>query len=33
MSMAVCLLLYSFAVAMVSPWILLRLTRAGSAPG
>jgi Zn-dependent protease with chaperone function len=32
MSVAVCLLLYSFAVAMVSPWILLRLTRAGSVP-
>jgi Zn-dependent protease with chaperone function len=32
MSVAVCLLLYSFAVAMISPWILLRLTRAGSVP-
>jgi Zn-dependent protease with chaperone function len=32
MSVAVCLLLYSFVVAMVSPWILLRLTRAGSVP-
>jgi Zn-dependent protease with chaperone function len=32
MSTAVCLLLYSFAVAMVSPWVLLRLTRAGSVP-
>jgi Zn-dependent protease with chaperone function len=28
----VCLLLYGFAVAMVSPWILLLLTRAGSVP-
>jgi Zn-dependent protease with chaperone function len=32
MSVAVCLLLYSFAVALVSPWVLLRLTRAGSVP-
>jgi Zn-dependent protease with chaperone function len=32
MSVAVCLLLYSFAVVMVSPWILLRLTRGGSVP-
>jgi Zn-dependent protease with chaperone function len=32
MSVAVCLLLYSFAVAVVSPWILLRLTRAGCVP-
>ncbi|RFZ08695.1 Peptidase family M48 [Mycobacterium marinum] len=32
MSVAVCLLLYSFAVAMLSPWVLLRLTRAGTLP-
>jgi Zn-dependent protease with chaperone function len=32
MSVAVCLLLYSVAVAMLSPWVLLRLTRAGSVP-
>ena len=32
MSVAVCLLLYSFAVATLSPWVLLRLTRTGTAP-
>jgi len=32
MGVALCLLLYSFAVAMLSPWVLLRLTRAGTAP-
>jgi Zn-dependent protease with chaperone function len=32
LSVAVCLLLYSFAVAMVSPWVLLPLTREGSVP-
>jgi Zn-dependent protease with chaperone function len=32
MSVAVCLLLYGFAVATLSPWVLLRLTRAGTAP-
>ena len=32
MSVAICLLLYSFAVATLSPWVLLRLTRAGSVP-
>jgi Zn-dependent protease with chaperone function len=32
MNVALCLLLYSFAVAMVSPWMLLRLTRAGCVP-
>jgi Peptidase family M48 len=32
MSVAVCLLLYSFAVATISPWVLQRLTRAGSVP-
>jgi Zn-dependent protease with chaperone function len=32
MSVAVCLLLYSFAVATLSPWVLLRLTRGGTAP-
>jgi Zn-dependent protease with chaperone function len=32
MSVAVCLLLYSFAVATLSPWVLLRLTRAGTVP-
>jgi Zn-dependent protease with chaperone function len=32
MSVAVCLLLYSLVVAVVSPWVLLRLTRAGSVP-
>ena len=32
MSVGMCLLLYSFAVAMVSPPVLLRLTRAGHVP-
>lgn len=32
MSVAVCLLLYSFAVATLSPWVLPRLTHAGTAP-
>jgi Zn-dependent protease with chaperone function len=32
MSVAVCLLLYSFAVATLSPLVLLRLTRAGTVP-
>jgi Zn-dependent protease with chaperone function len=32
MSVAVCLLLYSFVVATLSPWVLLRLTRAGIVP-
>jgi len=32
LSVAVCLLLYSFAIALVSPWVLLRLTRAGAVP-
>jgi Zn-dependent protease with chaperone function len=32
MSVAVCLLLYSFAVATLSPWVLLGLTRAGTVP-
>jgi Zn-dependent protease with chaperone function len=32
MSVAICLLLYSFAVATLSPWVLLRLTRAGTVP-
>jgi Zn-dependent protease with chaperone function len=32
MSVAICLLVYSFAVATLSPWVLLRLTRAGTAP-
>jgi Zn-dependent protease with chaperone function len=32
MSVAVCLLLYSFAVATLAPWVLLRLTRAGTVP-
>jgi Zn-dependent protease with chaperone function len=32
MSVAVCLLLYSFAVATFSPAVLIRLTRAGSVP-
>lgn len=30
MSVAVCLLLYSFAVATLSPWVLPRLTHAGT---
>jgi Zn-dependent protease with chaperone function len=32
MSVAICLLVYSFAVATLSPWVLLRLTRAGTVP-
>ncbi len=32
MSVAVCLLLYSFTVATLSPWMLLGLTRAGTVP-
>jgi Zn-dependent protease with chaperone function len=32
MSVAICLLLYSFAVATLSPWVLLRLTHAGTVP-
>lgn len=32
MSVAVCLLLYSFAVAMLAPGVLLRLTRSGTLP-
>jgi Zn-dependent protease with chaperone function len=32
LSVAVYLLLYSFAVALVSPWVLLRLTTAGAVP-
>ncbi|MCA2247888.1 M56 family metallopeptidase [Mycobacterium intracellulare] len=32
MSVAVCLLLYSFAVATLSPWVLPRLTHAGTVP-
>jgi Zn-dependent protease with chaperone function len=32
MSVAICLLLYSFAVATLSPWVLLRFTRAGTVP-
>jgi Zn-dependent protease with chaperone function len=32
MSVAVCLLLYSLVVAVISPWVLLRLTRAGFVP-
>lgn len=32
MSVAACLLLYSFAVATLSPWLLVRLTRAGIVP-
>ena len=32
MSVALCLLLYSFAVATLSPLVLLRLTRAGTVP-
>jgi Zn-dependent protease with chaperone function len=32
MSVAVCLLLYSFAVATLSPWVLLRLTPPGTVP-
>jgi Zn-dependent protease with chaperone function len=32
MSAAICLLLYSFAVATLSPWVLLGLTRAGTEP-
>jgi Zn-dependent protease with chaperone function len=32
MSVAVCLLLYSVAVATLSPWVLLSLTRAGTVP-
>jgi Zn-dependent protease with chaperone function len=32
MSVAICLLLYSFAVATLAPWVLRRLTRAGTVP-
>jgi Zn-dependent protease with chaperone function len=32
MNVAICLLLYSFAVATLAPWVLRRLTRAGTAP-
>jgi Zn-dependent protease with chaperone function len=32
MSVAICLLLYSFAVATLAPWMLRRLTRAGTVP-
>jgi Zn-dependent protease with chaperone function len=32
MSVAVCLLLYSLVVAVISPWVLLRLTRTGFVP-
>jgi Zn-dependent protease with chaperone function len=32
MSVAICLLLYSFAVATLAPWVLRRLTRAGTLP-
>ncbi|WP_264916224.1 hypothetical protein [Mycobacterium kiyosense] len=32
MGVVACSLLYSFAVAMLSPWALLSLTRAGALP-